>query len=41
MERASQPASVEAAERHLGLRPIDGARTAFLPAPAVRIGEAK
>ncbi|GIK84930.1 cell division protein FtsL [Betaproteobacteria bacterium PRO7] len=30
--RASQPATVEAAARELGLRPVDGARTVFLPA---------
>jgi cell division protein FtsL len=35
--RASQPATVEAAARELGLRAVDGARTVFLPAapPAV------
>ena len=31
--RVSQPASVEAAARQLGLRAVDGARTAFLPMP--------
>lgn len=30
--RASQPATIEAAARELGLRPVDGARTVFLPA---------
>lgn len=30
--RASQPATVEAVARELGLRPVDGARTVFLPA---------
>jgi cell division protein FtsL len=30
--RASQPAAVEAAARGLGLRPVDAARTVFLPA---------
>lgn len=30
--RASQPAEIEAAARELGLRPVDGARTVFLPA---------
>ncbi len=30
--RASQPAAVEAAARALGLRPVDAARTVFLPA---------
>lgn len=34
--RVSQPASVEVAARQLGLRPVDGSRTVFLPAPAVR-----
>ena len=34
--RVSQPASVEAAARQLGLRAVDSARTAFLPAPNVR-----
>lgn len=32
--RASQPATVEAAARELGLRPVEGARTVFLPAAA-------
>jgi cell division protein FtsL len=31
--RISQPASVEAAARQLGLHPVDGAHTAFLPQP--------
>lgn len=39
--RASQPASVEAAARHLGLRPVDSAHTAFLPAPAARVEETR
>lgn len=30
--RAAQPASIEAAARGLGLRPVDAARTVFLPA---------
>jgi cell division protein FtsL len=30
--RAAQPATVEAAARALGLRPVDAARTVFLPA---------
>ncbi|GAB4479175.1 MAG: hypothetical protein OHK0044_26540 [Burkholderiaceae bacterium] len=30
--RAAQPAAVEAAARALGLRPVDAARTVFLPA---------
>lgn len=32
--RASQPATIEAAARELGLRPVDGARTVYLPAAA-------
>ena len=39
--RVSQPASVEAAARQLGLRPVDSARTVFLPAPAERAEAAK
>jgi len=31
--RVSQPATVEAAARQLGLRPVDSARTVFAPMP--------
>jgi cell division protein FtsL len=39
--RVSQPASVEAAARQLGLRAVDGARTAFLPTPNMGTEAAK
>lgn len=39
--RVSQPATVEAAAHQLGLRAVDSARTAFLPAPAVRTEAAR
>lgn len=39
--RVSQPASVEAAARQLTLRPVDSARTVFLPTPNQPVGAAK
>jgi cell division protein FtsL len=39
--RASQPAAIEAAARELGLRPVDGARTVFLPGAATARETAK
>lgn len=36
LERASRPAAVEAAARELGLRPVDAARTVFLPATSAQ-----
>ncbi len=40
--RVSQPATVEAAARQMGMRPVDAARTVFLPAtPAAATGVSK
>ncbi len=37
LARATQPSAIEAAARDLGLHPIDGARTVYLPTAAPQV----
>jgi len=41
LARATQPSAIEASARDLGLRPIDGARTVYLPTAAPQVAASR